>query len=84
MSMYRRTVEDGKGNIILELSEERPFTRKEKIDDWKAKMSSTDRKLPRYVEDIITALSPPVRAKIDAYTLDKYNTKKKLRSRKPK
>ncbi len=52
--------------------------------DWEIDMIDSDRELPRPLEDIIDVLSRAAKSKLAAETLDKYNKKKLLRSRRPK
>ena len=63
--------------------QERDYTPDEALTQWKASISATDAKVPRYVEDIIDALDPSVRARIAAETLSAYQAKKTLRLQKP-
>lgn len=52
--------------------------------EWKDRLSKTDAKIPRYVEDIIDALDISIRAKIAKETIDAYNEKKLIRAEKSK
>lgn len=51
--------------------------------DWEASMKESDNILPKYVEDIIDVLTQTQRNLMAKDTLDKYNNKKILRSKKP-
>jgi len=53
------------------------------LEKWEQDIAATDHGMPRYIEDIIDALSVSVRDKIALETLDKYNAKKTLRAQKP-
>ncbi len=53
------------------------------MNDWLAAMGATDVDMPRYVEDIVSAMDSDSIAKIPAITLDKYNNKRNLRAQKP-
>jgi len=50
---------------------------------WKFEMKSYDSGMPRYAEDIISAMDAPDRAKIASETMDKYDAKRALRLTKP-
>jgi len=54
-----------------------------KMREWKADMIATDVYLPRTLEDIIDVLSQTAKNNLAKETLDKYNKKKEIRSRKP-
>ncbi len=49
--------------------------------DWKVQIAASE--ISRDLENIIAAMDAPSRARIDTVTLDKYNAKITLRSKKP-
>jgi len=64
--------------------QERDYTPEELLTQWMARISETDIRIPRFIEDVIDALDPSVRARIAAETLSAYQAKKTIRSQKPK
>lgn len=64
--------------------QERDYTPEELLSQWKARITETDAKLTRSIEDVIDALDPSVRERIAASTLEAYNDKKTIRQQKPK
>tara|TARA_R110000851_G_scaffold150518_3_gene291326 strand:+ start:734 stop:1093 length:360 start_codon:yes stop_codon:yes gene_type:complete len=54
-----------------------------KTELWIIDMRNSDMSMPRTLEDIIDALDDHVREAISAQTIEKYNSKKTLRSKKP-
>lgn len=54
-----------------------------KLREWKSELASYDKDLPRWAEDIIAALPKATQDKIDNTTISIYNTKQKLRAKRP-
>ena len=86
----------GQGNFIARWDHDIPVPTEEDLDIYvdavardkatdmhNREMRISDTEMPRYVEDIIDALEPLVRARIPKETLSNYNDKKILRANKP-
>ena len=86
----------GQGNFIARWDHDIPVPTEEDLDIYvdavardkatdmhNREMRISDTEMPRYVEDIINALEPLIRARIAKETLSKYNAKKILRTNKP-
>lgn len=63
--------------------QERDYTPEELLSQWRARISETDVKLTRPLEDVIDALEPTTRARIATDTLAAYQEKKTIRAEKP-
>lgn len=63
--------------------EEKEFLEKKPLNDWLQEVSAYDNIMSRALEDVIDVLNNTTRGKINQNTLDKYNFKKEIRSRKP-
>ena len=72
MSQAERDKEDAKWE------KERP------LREWIVDISAKDQVMPRALEDVIDVLSDEQKSSLSKETLDKYDQKKEIRSRKPK
>lgn len=78
-----RHVDLSPSEIKQRQDEEAAWISEKPMRDWMEQITRTDKKIPRFAEDLIDVLTQEQRDSLAAETLSAYQEKKELRTQKP-